>query len=224
QKSRACTVDWVLSDERVSHSEFRAVLFVQHRGFFRREGFRLVLCCRNFGVVFVRYSNSGKPVREWQRRFPRSFKIAGDGIGQRQRRTGSKLVSRCSGGDFLGSQVRRRKISGFVGLQVRWRFPMELQALFFDCTEKTSGDWRNSGAGFSWSDRNKGRWICKLGKLLGRVHIGINLRGADPRAAVLQYGEKKLQEILDPMLKAAETTGEEDDFGVFSAGCEGRRD
>ncbi|KAL6978863.1 hypothetical protein U1Q18_020531 [Sarracenia purpurea var. burkii] len=34
--------------------------------------------------------------------------------------------------------------------------------------EKTSGDWRNSGAGFSWSDRNKGRWICKSEKLLGR--------------------------------------------------------
>ncbi|KAL6967602.1 hypothetical protein U1Q18_033412, partial [Sarracenia purpurea var. burkii] len=118
---------------------------------------------------------------------------------------------------YQGTSV---EISGFV----RWRFSVELQALFFDCTEKTSGDWRNSGAGFSWSDRNKGRWICKLGKLLGRVHIGINLRGADPRAAVLQYGEKKLQEILDPMLKAAETTGEEDDFGVFSAGCEGRRD
>ncbi|KAL6987666.1 hypothetical protein U1Q18_013413 [Sarracenia purpurea var. burkii] len=27
QKSRACTVDWVLSGERVSHSEFRAVIF-----------------------------------------------------------------------------------------------------------------------------------------------------------------------------------------------------
>ncbi|KAL6957022.1 hypothetical protein U1Q18_047954, partial [Sarracenia purpurea var. burkii] len=89
--------------------------------------------------------------------------------------------------------------------------------------EKTSGDWRNSDAGFSWSDRNKGRWICKSRKLLGRVHIGINLRGADSRAAVLQYGEKKLQEILDPMLKAAKTADEEDDSSVFGAGCRKKR-
>ncbi|KAL6955744.1 hypothetical protein U1Q18_040674 [Sarracenia purpurea var. burkii] len=38
------------------------------------------------------------------------------------------------------------------------------------------------------------------------------------------YGEKKLQEILDPVLKATKTAGEEDDSGVFGAGCKGRRD
>ncbi|KAL6996448.1 hypothetical protein U1Q18_006578 [Sarracenia purpurea var. burkii] len=66
-------------------------------------------------------------------------------------------------------------------------------------------------------------WVTEL-EAPGRVHIGINLRDADSRATVLQYGEKKLQEILDPVLKAAETAGEEDDSGVFGAGCEGRRD
>ncbi|KAL6962219.1 hypothetical protein U1Q18_037175 [Sarracenia purpurea var. burkii] len=45
----------------------------------------------------------------------------------------------------------------------------------------------------------------------------------DPRERE-SYGEKKLQEILDPVLKAMETVGEEDDSGVFGAGCEGRRD
>ncbi|KAL6972985.1 hypothetical protein U1Q18_027159 [Sarracenia purpurea var. burkii] len=34
-------------------------------------------------------------------------------------------------------RVRREKKKGFLGSQVRWRFPVELQALFFDCTEKT---------------------------------------------------------------------------------------
>ncbi|KAL6975559.1 hypothetical protein U1Q18_024353 [Sarracenia purpurea var. burkii] len=89
--------------------------------------------------------------------------------------------------------------------------------------EKMSGNWRNSSARFSWSDWNKGRWICRSGKLLERVHISINLCGVDSRAAVLQYGEKKLQEILDPVLKAAETAGEEDDSGVFGAGCRKKR-
>ncbi|KAL6966250.1 hypothetical protein U1Q18_032031 [Sarracenia purpurea var. burkii] len=125
------------------------------------------------------------------------------------------------------AQRRRRKDSGGEELQGlgRWfgkeKVPAEKSA--HSTGEKTSVDWRNSGAGFSWSDRNKGQWICKSGKLLGRVHFGIILRGTDSRTVVFQYDEKKLQEILDPVLKAAETAGEEDDSGDFGAGCEGRR-
>ncbi|KAL6971816.1 hypothetical protein U1Q18_031497, partial [Sarracenia purpurea var. burkii] len=90
------------------------------------------------GVVFVRYSNSGKPVWEWQRRFRRNFQIARDGIRQRRRRTcdpiteehffskiqhrssvwgsrraGSKLVSSRSGGvaGDLGGEEKKIKIS-----------------------------------------------------------------------------------------------------------------
>ncbi|KAL6986969.1 hypothetical protein U1Q18_012729, partial [Sarracenia purpurea var. burkii] len=65
------------------------------------------------------------------------------------------------------------------------------------------------------------QWIITDDALINEI-LGGDF-GEDPRERE-SYGEKKLQEILDPVLKATETAGEEDDSGVFGAGCEGRRD